>query len=77
MPASAVASPVSQTAKTVLLLPQTPADISEQARQHGTPSSMLQQNKALPTTSLVSDVVSMLDKLHRLQQEGLRFASRI
>ena len=37
---------------------------------------MLQQNKAA-TTSLVSDVVFMLDKLHVLQQEGLRFASRM
>lgn len=51
----------------VSLLPAPGADVSEQGRQ----------NKAVPLTSLVSDVVSILDKLRVLQQEGLRFASRM
>ena len=78
MHALTAAAPASQTAKTVLLLPQNPgAGVSEQAQQHGMPSSMLQQDKAVPATSLGSDVVAMLDKLHLLQEEGLRFASRM
>lgn len=77
MHALAVASSISQTAKTVLSLPQTTgADVPGQARQHDIPSRMLQQNKTA-TTGLASDVASMLDKLHVLQQEGLCFASRM
>ena len=76
--ASAVASPASHARRTVLSLSQTGiADVTGRDRPHDRPSSILQQNKALPSSNLSSNVVSMLEKLQILQQEGLHFAARV
>lgn len=76
--ASAVASPASHARRTVLSLSQIAGtDVTGHDRPHDRPSSIVQQNKALPSIGLSSDVVLMLEKLQILQQEGLHFAARV